>query len=181
MITPPDGLNVWLNHTTAITDKLKMQHPHVYLTRISQGFVIPDAWEKKHTPPPKHSNEALLFRREILMHAGEHACWYARTLIPESTYLKEATRFARLETESLGQIIWSTAEIQRQKMQQFCFDHTTLYHAYLKRVEALQLDASPLWGRLSMFQINNTLPFYLLEIFLPELKHYYEYPSSHPI
>lgn len=174
MISPSPTIQAWLDYPTSITDRLKIYHPNVHLVCLKQAWFTADAWEQTTI------DAANLFRREILMYAGEHACWYARTMIPEHTYTQEQVRFARLKTEPLGQIIWQSSDIERQHMTQFCLDQNTLLYQHLTQIPQLTLNISPLWGRLSTFIIKTTLPFYLLEIFLPELQHYAEHPSSHP-
>jgi chorismate lyase len=169
MNTPPPGLQTWLHYPTSITDKLKSYHPKVTLTLIEEVWTTPDKWEASFV------SETSIFRREILMCAGNHACWYARTMIPESTYHPESARFARLKTEPLGQIIWHASDIQRKNFLHFSMESTDALYQYLQSFPQLKLGDSTLWGRLSTFMIKDRLPFYLLEIFLPELKHYYDH------
>ncbi len=172
MIVPPPGLKIWLDHPTSITDKLKTYHSNVYLTCLSQDWATQDPWEQQHIPATK------IFRREILMYAAEDACWYARTMIPETTYLLDQSRFERLKTEPLGQIIWHASDIQRQNMIQFSLHQISLLYQYIAQIPQLKISETYLWGRLSTFIIKQQLPFYLLEIFLPELQHYYDHTSS---
>ncbi len=167
MKTPSPALQSWLDHPTSITDRLKAYHADVQLTCLTQTWDTPDTWEQIHLP------EKSIFRREILMSAGQHTCWYARTIIPLETYLLEASRFSRLETEPLGNIIWHASDIKRKTMLQFSLDETTSLYQHIQNLP-LKLTEQCLWGRLSTFMIKQTLPFYLLEIFLPELQHYYE-------
>ncbi len=175
-ITAPIGLEAWLYHQRSITDKLKEKSPNVYLECLFQGLVEPDQWENQHIEFESQDDTPIL-RREILMYAGKHRCWYARTIIPNTTYTKESERFARLKTESLGEIIWSSSDIERQNMQHFSFNNTNSIHTYIASTLGQNLDKDTLWGRLSRFEIKKKYPFYLLEIFLPELKYYDEYPS----
>lgn len=166
MKTPPPGLQNWLDYPISITDKLKAHTPEVRLTCLKEGWGMLDSWETRHLPNTE------IFRREILMYAGQHTCWYARTMIPKTTYLGEAARFERLGRENLGQIIWQASDIKRQHMAQFSLTKSSFIYKYLETI-GLELNEETLWGRLSTFTIKHTLPFYLLEIFLPELQHYY--------
>lgn len=167
MKTPLAALQRWLDYPTSITDRLKAYHAEVQLTCLKQTWDTPDAWEKMHL------SDTSIFRREILMSAGQHTCWYARTIIPQETYQLEASRFSRLKTEPLGNIIWHALDIERKSMLQFSLDETTSLYQYVKNLP-LKLTEPYLWGRLSTFMIKQTLPFYLLEVFLPDLQHYYE-------
>src|SRR3990167_5151285 len=55
-----------------------------------------------------------VIHREIVMSAREQLSWYARTIIPETTYLAAPQWFARLKTELLGTLLFEETGVTRE-------------------------------------------------------------------
>lgn len=165
---PPFFLQQWLDYPVSISDRLKNKSGKIRLEVLTHSWSYPlDIWDHIIL-----QSTTLFFRREIIMWANQHACWYARTLIPQTTYEIHKKFFNDLDTKPLGELIWNNSAIQRTQMQQFCIEENQPEHLIFKK---MGYNAPILWGRCSTFGIQSTtnpLNFFLLEIFLPDIKHY---------
>src|SRR3990167_3210346 len=94
---PPEKLIPWLCYEASLTEKLKETTGDASIQVLGQGLRRPIWWEKKVLG----LHEKLVFMREIVMYSHETRCWYARTLVPESTHQAHHDFFARLEKNAL--------------------------------------------------------------------------------
>lgn len=161
---PPEELKPWLNYQTSLTDKLKRLTGDAELEVLSQEWSLASWWDKFTLGL---SCEKILLR-EILMLSQGTPCWYARTIIPESTYLANQVLFSRLKQESLGQLIFNEAGIRRTQLLTYAVDHHSLEYNWIPAV--LRDESSEYWLRLSNFTIDDSAAFCLVEIFLPGLR-----------
>lgn len=161
---PPEKLTPWLEHQGSITDKLKALAGEAHLQLIKHRWELTDTWDQStlHLKPKKS-----VLHREILMWAHNEPCWFARTVLPKTTYLKEETLFSRLETTPLGELIHHHPGIKRTSIRPYLIAAHSMEHTYL--THTLEHVSTPLWGRCSTFTLHNQHEFYLLEIFLPKL------------
>jgi len=143
-------LSSWLTHEGSLTDKLKSYTPNVHLQ------VLQHAWQEH------------LLERRVIIWAGTEPCWFARTQIPRITFTAEQALFARLETHSLGELIWHNPRIVRTNLQYFSITPHTLEYALLDH--NLHEQREILWARFSTLLAQGQYPFDLLEIFLPGLE-----------
>lgn len=160
----PSWLLPWLSHQDSMMDKLSAEASQAKLSVKQHGWAKSGWWERYllGLSSPK------VLRREVVVSSGGHACWYARTTIPEQCYENHhADLFSRLTTESLGAILFSDARIKRQQLSNDLIDADCLEYYWLN--ERLRAGAASFWSRLSLFTINETSPFYLIEILLPGL------------
>lgn len=159
-------MSFWLTYPNSLTQKLKEIAKDVHLNVLREQWEAPDLWDKKHLL----DNSIKVFHREILMYAGNLACWYARTTIPQATYQANPQLFSRLQHESLGDIIYHESIIERTHLNPYLIDdQMDEYH----RVKVfIPLYENQLWARYSSFIINKRDPFYLVEIFLPDLERF---------
>jgi chorismate--pyruvate lyase len=161
-LEPSPCLLSWLNYTESLTKRLRAQAQSVRLEVLQQGWQEADCWAEQIKEP--------FFQREILMHTEKNCCWYARTLIPKTSYLVENTLFLRLNKESLGDIIFNDPKVKRVQLKHYVVDEQCLeYHWVKKWRNDLP---KQLWLRYSQFVINHVSPFYLVEILFPELEDY---------
>jgi len=160
-------LDSWLNHQASLTDKLKSIACDVHLKILSHDWSYPDIWDKQRL---KIMADHALLRREIIMWAATHACWYARTIIPKSTFEQEESLFNRLHAKPLGELIWNKAQFKRQSIVQYSINNENLEYHFL--TADIHQNAEMLWARLSTISVHDRFEFYLLEIFLPDLKYY---------
>lgn len=154
----------WLHHKHSMTDKLKTFSNEVTLTLLNHTFEQANLWDQ--TQLLLKATDRVL-HREILMLAGTIPCWYARTVIPQTTYDANGSPFTRLQSEALGDIIWSNPSIARTAMQRFEITPNSLEYTWL--TPFMHENAPSLWVRLSTFAYLQQHPFYLLEILLPGL------------
>jgi chorismate--pyruvate lyase len=162
---PPVPLRPWLTHQHSLTDKLKSVACDVRLEVCRHEWGDPDLWDQQTL---QLSERAL--HREILMWAGGDTCWYARTIIPSSTYLTEELLFDRLKTQALGELIWNHPHIKRTAITPYAINKNALEYGFL--TPRMHQDTHPLWARLSTLSVHEHHSFYLLEIFLPGLAAY---------
>jgi chorismate lyase len=109
----------------------------------------------------------VVMQRNIMMVAWQIPCWYARTIIPDSTYQAYRLLFERLKHESLGDLIYNEPKIKRNSMVNYVIDSHCLEYHWLP--DSLQDKNGQFWVRLSVFTIADNSPFYLVEILLPGL------------
>lgn len=162
-LSPPEILQPWLNHYSSLTEKLRTQSGDATLQVLKQVWTQPSWWDKFTLGLAM----APVVHRDILMFSQKKACWFARTVIPESTYQANQTFFDRLSQESLGVIVFSESSIERTAIVPYAIDKNCLEYQWLPA--SLGEFAEPLWLRLSEFTIAKTSTFYLVEIFLPGL------------
>jgi len=163
----PEKLAPWLEHQGSITDKLKALAGEARLQLLKHTWELTDPWDQitLHLEP-----KLSVLHREIIMWAHHEPCWFARTVLPKTTYQAEEALFCRLETTPLGELIHHHPHIQRTSINAYPILPNTMEHTYL--IHALKPLDKTLWGRCSTFTLNNTHEFYLLEIFLPKLLRY---------
>lgn len=165
-LQPSPCLLSWLNYTESLTQRLRAQAQSVNLEVLQQGWQDADWWAEQILNLEKEP----IFQREILMHTEKNCCWYARTLIPKTSYLGENALFLRLNNESLGDIIFNDPKIKRVQLKHYAVDEQCLEYHWLKKWRSNLPKA--LWLRYSHFVINDVFPFYLVEILFPELEDY---------
>jgi chorismate lyase len=161
----PSYLLPWLTHQGALTPLLKVQSgkdPHIQC--IQQGWTGLSWWDRQVLA----LEMGRIFRREIVMVVEEKACWYARTLIPEACYALDPNFFRRLESGPLTPLIFNEPKVLRQKLFYYPIDKYCLEYYWASR-SGLALD-NPAWVRFSSFLFLKSGVFYLIEIFLSDLK-----------
>lgn len=165
---PPEKLKPWLWHQGSITDKLKDLAGEAKLQLLKHAWELTDTWDQGTLQlEPKR----CVLHREIIMWAHHEPCWFARTVLPKTTYTREKALFDRLETTPLGELIHHHPAIQRTHIYPYPILANSMEQAYL--THALEHAITPLWGRCSTFTLHHQHEFYLLEIFLPPLLRQY--------
>jgi chorismate lyase len=162
--SPPSTLIPWLNYEQSLTNYLQENVGEVpKLTVLKQCWCHADWWDKYVLGLKE--NESVL-HREIVISAKGKQCWYARTIIPAATYQSQERFFARLNQESLGQLIFGNKEITRLMLRSYCITPQSIEYYWLKPVVCSN---DNLWVRLAVFAMSNRAQFYLIEILLPDL------------
>lgn len=163
MHNPPESLLSWLDCESFLTKKLEDYTGHAQLKILEQFSAQTNEWERSilgvHDP--------VLWRRNILMFSEKKACWYARTVIPDTTYNANRSLFARLKNETLGHLIFSDSQITRTSMNKYEIDPACEEYNWMS--PEISQSESVLWMRRSTFYIHKQWPFFLMEIFLPDL------------
>lgn len=171
-LTPPAYLLPWLTYVKFLTEKLQTIAGDATLEVINQHWERPTWWDCYVL----QLTETSVLHREILMHAHQQPCWYARTIIPESTYQADVKLFDRLNRESLGNLIFQGNKIQRASICHYAIDAKAIEYHWL--TQSMHQQASVLWARLSEFQLKTKDSFFLIEILLPGLEQYINRTSS---
>ena len=156
----------WLTHTQSLTQKLKQQSGDAVLQIRAEIWRQPDNWDMLHFRLPAEP----VFCREIVMLAHDVPCWYAKSIFPSHTYTQHKALFARLEHETLGELIFNGDEIVRQSLQTVSIHPSSELYASLSAT--MQQHPPKLLARLSTFVVAHHACFYLLEVLLPGLLRY---------
>ena len=157
----------WLVHPDSITDRLIEKAGEASLMVLAQGFERACAWDKKIF------NDVIdkVWCREIVMFAQGEAYWYARTIIPETTYANNQDFFDQLKIQSLGTLIFNSPIVQRKTLTSYVINEKM--HEYQWIPESVKpYPTQPLWVRLSHLILHEHFPFYLVEILLPAAERY---------
>ena len=162
-ISPPPELIPWLCYCYSLTERLKSLRGHSELRILNQAWIKSDWWMHYVL----RLSAKTVFQREIMMFSRREPCWYARTLIPETTYSAHQALFQRLESESLGQIIFSSPNIRRFDRIYYPVDVSCIEYYWVKACYPKIKDQT-LWCRLTSFYCQDA-PFFLVEVFMPGL------------
>jgi len=164
-----EALLHWLNWPERFTDKLKQKAGDVQLRVLSQGWKDRTYWDANALQVA----DTRLFVREIVMCADAVPCWYARTIIPESTFLFDASLFLRLEQESVGDLIFQANSIERVSLNYYAINQSAIEYHWLHKHKHKPSKPQDLPVRFSKLMVSGGFPFYLVEILLPGLQRYY--------
>ena len=163
---PSPHLLPWLVYEKSLTQKLYKAAGDARLDVLEQRWELPDEWDRLALK----LNAASVMHREILMWAFDTPCWYARTILPDTTFKANTALFNRLKTESLGHLIFDGTEIKRASLIHYMISSSSLEYSWLNH--SMHQGASSLWVRSSEFVVNDRDSFFLVEILLPGLLRY---------
>lgn len=164
MVKAPASLIPWLTYTESLTNKLHYIAGDAHMELCGQYWVNSGWWS---THVLGLVNLALM-QREIVMYSKHIPCWYARTLIPDSTWQRNQDLLGRLDHRPLGRLIFDPANnIHRHWLKSYPINNQCL-EFYWPQAK-LTCNSSQLWMRLSQFNIGQRDPFFLAEILLPGL------------
>lgn len=165
---PPPYLLPWIDYQASITEKLRSKAKEVNLRLLKQDWGLPSWWDTYVLG----LNASLIMKREILMSSKEHVCWYARTVIPSSTWRRFPQLFQRLQDCTLTDLIFGDNGIKRHSMINYPINAQCIEYYWLD--PSLRLNQDTLWVRMSTFTVEDEFVFFLSEIFLPDLFFYCE-------
>lgn len=161
------GIENWLVYPYSLTERLIDIAGDASLEVIAQGWEPACAWDRIIL----NDSSDRVWRREISMSAEGHACWYARTMVPELTYTNCRIFFDQLKTKSLGMLIFNSLIVERTSLAHYAIDESANEYQWLP--EALRpIPPQILWARLSHLMLHKQFPFYLVEILLPDAERY---------
>ena len=163
----PPLLLPWLIYQHSLTEKLKAKAEHARLQVLGQCWEPPNYWDKEVL---QIECDEVVLHREILMWAGNDACWYARTIIPSVTYQADPALFNRLKTESLGELVFNQPKIKRIDLMHYPISKQSIEYYWLN--QWIECDEQKRWVRLSTFALNGEFYFFLIEIMLPGILRY---------
>ncbi len=162
MKTIPPALLSWLTYQSSLTERLKAIAGDARLDILGQRWESPDVFDEQVLQLDSHR----VLHREILTWAWDEPYWYARTIIPSTTYDVDPLFFGRLKTESLGHLIFNENRIKRDDLEHYTIDKEAIEYQWLTPVMYAQTET--LWVRKSQFRLDS-VPFFLIEILLPAL------------
>jgi len=160
----PTILLPWLIHQGPLTDKLRREAGVARLQVLRQQWHKPDWWDKYTL----QLRTDTVMHREILMWSASHPCWYARTILPQASYLHDPGFFDRLNNETLGKLIFANPRVERISLTHYPINPQLIEYYWL--TAAMHGDSQQLWVRKSRFVLDGGLPFFLIEILLPGLE-----------
>ncbi len=161
---PPEYQIPWLSYLDFLTLKLQTEAGDACLQVLNQQWGPCNSWDKDCL----NIADERVMHREILMSAFDVPCWYARTILPHTTYQASMALFDRLQHESLGQLIFNSGVVARQTMMVYPIHPQSIEYHWVP--EHISANATVLWGRLATFIVEKQHPFYLLEIILPGIQ-----------
>jgi chorismate-pyruvate lyase len=159
-----EQLKEWLNHQYSLTDKLMKIKGDARLELISQQWINTGWWDKNFL----QIQDELVFQREIIMKSHDTPYWYARSIIPQKCYDRDAEFFGRLQDESIKNLIFGDDRVHRINLLSYPVDHQCIEFYWVKKY--IDLDIGILWVRLAEFSFMGDDSFYIVEIMLPELE-----------
>jgi chorismate lyase len=163
---PPENILPWLTYVELLTEKLYNQAGNTSMSVLNQSQTTATWWDRYVL---KLDFEAV-FHREIVTSAWEKPCWYARTIIPMTTYKSHKLLFDKLRFESLGKLIFGNNKIKRESLEYYSINKQDIEFQWLTR--DLYKESEILWVRRSVFYLPTNAKFYLVEILLPDLEKY---------
>lgn len=166
MPNPPPNLLPWLTCTDYLMHKLRAIAGDTALEVIQQIWCPSSDWDEHIL----HLDHDLVMHRDIVVSAQGTPCWFARTILPTTTYQANLALFERLQHEPLGNLIFENSAIQRSTMRYYPIDPTDAEYTWIP--ERIDVQQKKLWMRLSKFAVHGTEFFYLAEILLPGLEAY---------
>jgi len=110
-------------------------------------------------------NRKITFIRESWLKCDKQRIVYARTIIPRSTLKGESQKLMRLGTKPLGNVLFNDNTTYRTIMRYAKIPPQCELHKQASKESAI---ASHLWGRQSLFYVNNK-PLLVTEVFLPTI------------
>lgn len=160
--TLPLDLFEWISHTSVMTEKLRQQVGPVEMEILTHDWTSPNHWEHEVL-----KQNALLLRRDVLIKAKGSICWFARTMIPITTYQLAPSFFDRLHQEPLAHLIFNEPRVTRDLLHSYGINQHHLEYDCLGKHKP-DVD-SDLWMRLSMFTFQQSSTFYLAEVYYPAM------------
>lgn len=156
----------WLTHSDSLTEKLKAEAGCVDLQVLRQSWAKTSWWEANVLTV----DEPDIFCREVLISSHNNPCWYAKSMIPLSTYQANKSLFEKLSSQPLGELIFNNPNIIRTQLIYYSIkEECSEYHWLSQNVH---IGHQLLWARLAAYEVNKKYPFYLLEILLPGIPGY---------
>jgi len=155
-----DTLLNWLLDPSSLTARLKL---HCQIFRVE---VLGQRVE------PCHNDEAFgeiqtnddVLVREVLLYCDDVPQVFARSLLPLSSLTGEEQQLAHLGTRPLGQVLFNNPLLKREAIEIGCFTSDSNVTKFAKSLNLTTNE--PLWGRRSLFRLNNK-PLIVAEVFLP--------------
>ena len=156
---PADVIS-WLFDVSSLTKRLQQRCPHSFQVELLSQSVRKPTLNESYALSIPYGKSALI--REVILHCGDQAVVYARTVIPLSTLTGAQLSYANLGNRPLGAMLFSDRTMRRGEVEV----------ATLKPNDALYANTrcknETIWGRRSVFCVGGK-PLLVSEFFLPAL------------
>jgi len=158
---PPELAN-WLLDPGSLTARLIQVCPGRFYVRVlSQVWATPQHNEIRRL---RMRERQMSLIREVYLCCDEQPLVFARTVIPRRTLTGKQKHLAGLGSRPLGAVLFADPHMHRDEIEVARLSpREQLFH---KAVAALVDKPSRIWGRRSVFYLNNK-PLLVNEIFLP--------------
>ena len=162
----PAELTSWLLDPGSLTARLIKACPGRFQVRVlSQTWRAPLHNEIKRLGMRERQ---MSFIREVYLYCDDQPWVFARTVIPRTTLRGRQKHLAHLGSRPLGAVLFADPHMHRDEIEVTCLQaREQLYH---KAVVALSQRPANIWGRRSVFYLNDK-PLLVNEIFLPGIVH----------
>jgi len=157
-------LGDWRTHTNSLTEKLHAAKGDTELELISQKWVLTSWWDTYLLG----IKDGQVFQREIIMKNHNTPYWYARTVIPYTSFHYEAVFFIRLENESIKNLIFGNDKVKRISLIDYPVNEKSIEYHWVKKY--LPHVNGVMWVRLAEYLYKNSASFYITEVLLPDLE-----------
>jgi chorismate--pyruvate lyase len=158
----PAELASWLLDPGSLTARLIRVCPGRFRVRVlSQVWRAPLHNEIKRLGMRQRQ---MSFIREVYLYCDDQPWVFARTVIPRKTLSGKQKHLADLGSRPLGAVLFADPHMHRDEIEVTCLHANE--HLYHKAVAALPQQPASIWGRRSVFYVNNK-PLLVSEIFLP--------------
>ena len=155
-----DKVLSWLLDQHSLTQKLQASAQY-FQVKVKQQLMLSNS---EYSLSRFFIKENKVLVREVFLCCDNQPVVFAQTEIPFSTLTEQQANLANIGTGSLGSILFQDPSLQRDQIEVAQFPVSSAVHQLCK---SLQQDADyPLWGRRSLFYINNK-PLLVSEVFLP--------------
>ena len=156
----------WLLDPGSLTARLIKVCPGRFQVRVlSQTWRAPLHNEIKRLGMRQRQ---MSFIREVYLYCDDQPWVFARTVIPRKTLRGKQKHLAHLGSRPLGAVLFADPHMHRDEIEVTCLRASE--QLYYKAVAALADRPARIWGRRSVFYLNNK-PLLVNEIFLPGLAH----------
>ena len=153
----PDRASHWLLNEGSLTEQLvNASGGDFRVQRLRQGWQQPLLSEQSLLGLP---NRQWALVREVILVCFDQPWVYARSIIPQTTLNGPLRHLRRLQSESLGSLIFRQAGLQRSPFELALLPPMSPY------IDASVRQADPAWARRSLFTIAGK-PLSVSEVFL---------------
>ena len=163
----PAEMTNWLLDPGSLTARLIKVCPGRFRVQVlSQTWQAPLHNEIKRLGMRERQ---MSFIREVYLYCNDQPWVFARTVIPRKTLSGKQRHLADLGSRPLGAVLFADPHMHRDEIEVTCLHaKEQLYH---KAVAALSQRPASIWGRRSVFYLNNK-QLLVSEIFLPGVARY---------
>jgi chorismate--pyruvate lyase len=154
----------WLLDQGSFVERLKaygVASPRVEVT--TQRWQVPMRDERDWLVLP---DRVYALVREVFIYSDDIVWMFARSVFPTKSLTGKERQLAHLKNRSLGSVLFKNPSLERSPFELASFHAGMAW--YDKINQRVELEASAVWGRRSLFHINNK-PLLLSEVFLPSI------------